>query len=180
MSPILNLLGERAERVILEEKFENWPPSGWTINNNGGNCQWVSTADTQMPNYAGGSGEAAAADSFSCGYAVPKGAMDTELITPLFDLSMADSATLTYVTAYNDWGGHDDFADVSISLDGGTTWTSLLLWQEDDHDPDGPGENVTIDLTPYSGSIMTLLRFHYYATASDLWWVIDDVTIKRK
>ena len=41
------------------------------------------------------------------------------------------------------------------------------------------GETVTLDLTPYAGTIQTRLRFHYYGVW-DWWWMIDQVRVTRK
>ena len=60
----------------LKEPFEVFPPEGWTIIDNGGDCVWESTETTGMPNYAGGEGFAATADSDDCGNGTT---MDTEL-----------------------------------------------------------------------------------------------------
>jgi lysophospholipase L1-like esterase len=177
MAPVLHLLGDRPERTVLQEDFESWPLSGWTIVNNGGDCVWQSHPILPTwPNYAGSSGMAAAANSDFCG---PGTTMNTDLLSPLLDLSMAEEATLTYVTSYNDYLFDADYAEVSISTDGGTSWASLLRWEED-HDRTGPGEVVTLDLTPYAGSIMTRLRFRYYAPDWDFWWMIDQVRVTRK
>lgn len=71
---------------IFYEEFESWPPAGWSIINNGGSCVWRSTErnDANRPNYTGGEGEAADADSDRCGSSTT---MDTELRTPVLDFS---------------------------------------------------------------------------------------------
>jgi hypothetical protein len=175
MAPVLHLLGDRPERTVLQEDFESWPPAGWSIINNGGDCVWQTNTASGRDNYAGGSGMAAAANSFDC----LSGArtMNTDLLSPLLDLSMAEEATLSYISAYFDFSGND-YAEVAISTNGGTTWTPLLRWEED-HSPIGPGEAVTLDLTPYAGSIMTRLRFRYEGVW-DWWWMIDQVRVTRK
>ncbi|MEM2935421.1 MAG: choice-of-anchor J domain-containing protein, partial [Candidatus Thermoplasmatota archaeon] len=67
-----------------------------------------------------------------------------------------------------------DYAAVDISTDGGETWTNLLTWTTD-HSPIGPGELVTIDLTPYIGNIV-IIRWHYFGIWA--WWFeIDNVKI---
>ncbi len=159
--------------TVLSEDFETWLPTGWTIVTNGGDCTWESTATTGRPNYAGGDGEAADADSDWCGSGTT---MDTELWTPAIDLSGYDEAKLDFVAAYNDItaGGGDYFA-VDVSSDGGATWTNLLSWNED-HDATGPGEAVSIDLTPYL-SDQVVVRFHYVAPGWDWWAEVDQVRV---
>ena len=77
-----------------------------------------------------------------------------------------------------DWSDND-YAEVSISMDGGATWTQLSHWEENHPSTVGESEAVTVDLTPYAGSIMTQLRFHYVAPDWEYFWIIDDVTVTR-
>jgi hypothetical protein len=181
MAPVLHLLGDRDEREVLHQDFEVWPPAGWSIVNNDGDCVWESNDATGEDNHAGGEGMAAAANADDCGSGKK---MNTELRSTVIDLSMAESAQLSYVASYDDspsgTGENADYADVDISTDGGITWTNLLRWAGSDHDRIGPGEAVTIDLTPYTGSIFTVIRFHYYAPEWDWWWMIDQVKVTRK
>jgi uncharacterized repeat protein (TIGR01451 family) len=161
---------------FLTEDFESsFPPVNWTVVNNGGTCVWTrnDAFATPRPNYAGGLGFAADADSDKCGSGTT---MDTELRTMTLDLSEVQTATLQYVTAYNDIGVGGDFADVDVSVDGGTTWTNLLHWDED-HSANGPGELVTLDLTSYAGYSNVMLRYHYYLATYDWWWEVDQVSM---
>lgn len=152
--------------TVLSEDFESWLPTGWMTVTNGGDCSWESTATTGRSNYAGGDGEAAIADSDWCGSGTT---MDAELWTPAMDLSAYDSASLNFIAAYNDLSTGDVF-NVDVSSDGGTSWTNLLSWNED-HSAYGPGEAVSLDLTPYL-SANVVVRFHY--TAGWDWWAIVD------
>jgi len=156
------------------EHFEGaFPPAGWQVVNNGGTCVWQrnDAFATPRPNYAGGQGFCADADSDRCGSG---STMNTELRTYALDLSGATTATLQYIASYNYLGS--DYANVDISVDGGATWTTLLHWAED-HSPNGPGEAVTLDLTPYTGYSNVLIRFHYYAPGWDWWWEVDQVQV---
>ncbi len=157
--------------TVLSEDFEAWPPTGWTIQNNGGDCVWESTATTGRTNYAGGDGEAAVADADDCGGGTT---MDTELITPAMDLSGGGTATLDFVASYN-WLASGDLFEVNVSSDGGTTWTNILSWAED-HDAYGPGEAVSLDLTPYA-SATTLVSFHFVAPGWNWWAEVDQVRV---
>ena len=161
---------------LLTEDFEGaFPPAGWSVINNGGTCVWTrnDAFATARPNYAGGDGYCADADSDKCGSG---STMDTELRTMVLDLSTATTATLQYVTAYNDIATGGDLADVDASIDGGTTWTNLLSWDAD-HSPNGPGEAVTIDLTQFQGQPSVILRFHYWIATYDWWWEVDQVRV---
>jgi len=158
--------------TILHEDFEGaFPPANWTvIENSEAGGIWKRNDDWGRNNYAGGYGYCADADSDNFGSAT----MDTELWTPVLDLSGYSSATLSFIAAYNDYSD-SDYADVDISVDNGATWVNLLHWEEN-HSPYGPGENVTIDLTPYVGSSSVIIRWHYFGYY-DWYWEIDNVTI---
>jgi len=153
--------------VVLEEDFETWPPAGWTIFDNGGDCVWDSNVIIGRTNYTGGSGNCAIADSDTCGELTT---MDTELRSPVIDLSGVANALLEFKTDYDYYAS--DVATVDISTNGGSTWTNLLTWSEDHWGP----LTVQIDLTPYVGSATVIIRFHYVG-AYDWWWEIDDVVI---
>ena len=158
---------------MLREDFESWPPEGWNIINNGGDCVWDGNGTAGKTNYAGGSGYCADADADECGEGTT---MDTELRTPALNLSDITNATFSFVSSYNNFS-NSEFANVDISTDGGTTWVNLLSWHEDHH-ANGPGEIVHLDLTPYVGNSWVIIRFHYYAPGWYWWWQIDDVVIR--
>ncbi len=162
--------------TVLEEHFEGtFPPTGWTVVNNGGNCDWQrnDAFATARPNYAGGDGFCADADSDKCGSSTT---MDTELRTMPLDLSGYTIASLDYVSSYNDIATGGDLADVDVSIDGGTSWTNLLRWDED-HSPNGPGEPVSLDLTPYAGQASVMIRFYYHVATYDWWWEVDQIRV---
>lgn len=163
--------------TVLTEEFEGaFPPTGWTVINNGGNCVWQrnDAFAAARPNYAGGVGFCADADSDKCGSATT---MDTELRTMSLDFSGYTIASLDYISSYNDIGTGGDLADVDVSIDAGTTWINLLRWDED-HSPNGPGEPVSLDLTPYAGQSDVMIRFHYHVATYDWWWEVDHVRIR--
>jgi len=112
----------------LNEAFEVWPLTGWTIvNNEGDYCVWnAGSADNGVvePNYTGGTGNYADADSDNCGREIP---MDTELWTPPMDLTQMSYPWLEFKSDmfYFD-GGRTEYFAVDASPDGGTSWTNLL------------------------------------------------------
>ena len=161
---------------VVEEHFEGaFPPAGWSVINNGGNCVWQRNDQWSpaRPNYAGGQGTCADADSDRCGSGTT---MNTELRTMVLDLTGLTTATLQYVASFNYLGSTGEFANTDISTDGGATWTTLLHWVED-HSAYGPGEQVVLDLTPYAGQNNVMIRFHYNAPGWDWWWEVDQVKV---
>ena len=153
------------------EDFEgSFPPDGWEVINNGGTCVWQRNDAWPRDNYAGGDGFSAAADSDACGIGTT---MNTELHSPVLDLSAAAVASLEFIASYNHLGSSS--FRVHVSDDGGDTWTTELTWNAD-VDPFGPGEPVSIDLAPYLGSSNVIISFHY--TAGWDWWVqVDQIRI---
>ena len=160
--------------TILSQEFESdFAPHGWQIINHDGDCVWQRNdqIESGRPNYAGGDGFSATADSDNCGRGT---VMDTELRTPPLDLSSATVAQLNFIAAYR----HLDQSDfrVRVSTDGGQNWTNLLHWAA--HvSPEGPGQAVTLDLTPYTGYNNVTISFHYRASAWNWWVQIDQLHI---
>jgi len=167
--------------VIFDEDFDGgaFPPAGWSVVNTGGNCVWQSNTDWGRANLTGGTGVCADADSYLCGDAHWPPVMDTELRTPVLDLSAVYNATLSFRASYEDYeyAALNDYAEVDISTDGGTSWTNLLSWDEDYPDENQPHAIVTLDITPYCGSATVIIRFHYVAPEWSWWFEVDDVQI---
>jgi uncharacterized membrane protein len=157
--------------VLLSEDFEDsFPPDGWTVINNGGNCVWGRNDDIPRPNYAGSDGFSAAADADICGSGTT---MNTELRTPVLDLSAVSSVRLDFVAVYRHHGSGS--FRVLASGDSGATWDTLLTWTSHVH-PEGPGQTVTLDLAAYSGSSEVIISFRY--VAGNGWWAqVDQVRI---
>jgi uncharacterized repeat protein (TIGR01451 family) len=158
--------------LLQEEHFEDvFPPDGWSVINNGGTCVWQRNDQHNRPNYAGGDGFSASADSDRCGSGTT---MDTELLTPVIDLSGATAASLDFIASYNHLSTSS--FRVKISTDNGSSWTTLLTWTASQN-PNGPGLPVSLDLTPFVGSSQTLISFHYAAPGWHWWAQVDQVVI---
>lgn len=140
------------DSTVLEEHFETWPPAGWQIINNGGDCDWDSSTNIGGTNLTGGSGASAMADSDSCGSGTT---MNTELWTPAMDLTGYDSAELKANAYLNIFSGGGETFTIDVSDDGGSTWANLLTWTDDQS-----GQEVAFDLTPYA-TANVVVRFTY-------------------
>jgi uncharacterized repeat protein (TIGR01451 family) len=153
---------------LLEEHFEGaFPPAGWTITTSTAtDCDWMQGDPSD--NLTGGSGYFADADSDDCGSGTT---MDTELWSPQLDLSSSSSLRLEFAYDYRHLSTSS--ADVDISTNGGITWTTIWSRSADDRGP----ATASIDLTPYTGSANTRIRFHYVSPGWYWWWQIDDVRI---
>jgi len=170
--PVTFMEGEQ----ILFEDFEGteFPPAGWTmVDNEGNGVVWGSTSD----NYSGGKGNAAIADSDAAGTVD----YDTELITPEIDINKKEGVVVQYYANYQNLL-NEDFLDLDISTDGGTTWTNVLRWNEDHGSLRSvPGEFVSVELDEYlTGASSMKLRWHYYNPNTGDWdWYaqIDEVEV---
>ncbi len=149
-----------------------WPPSAWTvINNLAGGGVWDLNTTWGRPNYAGGNGTCADADSDAFG-----AAMDTEL-RATFNFTGITRPFLKFITSYNDFSLNDS-ARTQVSTNGGTTWVTLANWTAD-ISPTGPGSNIVFDLQAFAGQPNVMLRF-WYVGDYDYWWEVDDVYVFDK
>lgn len=160
--------------TALHEEFESGIPWDWVVVDNAGSCAWNVNDPFSIPNYTGGEGLTAAADSASCG---PDTVMDTEMHTPPLDFSAADEVWLTFRAdfyPYTDGEGNPlDHAYLDISTDGGSNWTTLL---DIDYPIWGPSL-ILQDLSAYAGEPQVTVRFRYVAPGWHAWWQVDDVNV---
>jgi hypothetical protein len=152
--------------LFMEEDFEGqFPPQGWTNNVITGDT-WHRNDFYNRPNYAGGNGFCAVADSDNYG-----GPVECELI---LDLSGISVGKLSYISSYKYVEG--GYADVDVSVDNGVSWINVLHWMEH-HDFYGPGEYVEINLLPFRESSPLHIRFHFFAPGWDWYWEIDEINL---
>ncbi|MFC4334602.1 S8 family serine peptidase [Salininema proteolyticum] len=148
----------------LGEQFESGA-GGWEIVNNG---DYAWTYDSGRVNSTPGSDGFAMADSDEAGVGAT---VDTELISPVFDLSSADDKTLTWANDYNHLSNSQ--ADVLLSVDGGDSWESIWSASSDVRD-----STESVDLSAWGDATEAQLKFHYVDGGSwAWWWAVDDVMI---
>ncbi|MFJ2959744.1 carboxypeptidase regulatory-like domain-containing protein [Streptomyces sp. NPDC087270] len=140
----------------------------WSVVNAPGTTQgWVFDDPGHRGNHTGGTGGFAIADSNYANTRLPE---DTQLISPVYDLSGDVSPELTFDTDYR--GSSTQTGDVDISRDGGKTWTNL--WHQTFQWLLGPSD-VEIPLTAYARQPDIRVRFHY--TGPGLYWALDNVSV---
>lgn len=156
------------------EQFEGGvPPVDWSVINNIESCSWMSTDPENRPNTSGGAGEAAVANSDGCG---PDTVMDTELWSPVLDLSSYENVWLSFRTSFigttDEFGSPFSWGNVDVSTNGGADWTNLLQL----YGFTGAYGQV-LDLSDFAGEDEVMLRFHYISNVWDWWWMVDEVTL---
>jgi len=153
----------------ISEDFEgDFPPAGWTVTNIGGDCDWTDNDTVGRPNFAGGNGLSAAADSDACGQET---AMDSALVSPTF--SVSGTTELSFLMSYRHLGSSR--FDVEISTNG-TDW-DLLESFTSSVDGEGPGAFQTYDLSAYDGAQDAQVRFRYVSPAWNWWAQVDNVNV---
>ena len=158
--------------IYFEEHFEagTFPPPGWTISNNGGDCLWSDESGETSPegNLTPGWDGFADADSDACGSGTT---MDTSLVSPPIDLTSAPDGTfLEFASDFKNPGIQT--ATVEIINSGVATWTRIFTLT-------GASQNTFahIDLTNYLGYPNTQIRFRFISPGWGYWWQVDDVLV---
>jgi N-acetylneuraminic acid mutarotase len=149
--------------------FEGWtgpaPRQGWSVTDSAtSGFAWEFDDPDQQWNLTGGSGNFAVADPFDHGGA----AEDTELVSPVMDMSH-QSAELQFDAAF--LAAPDSTADVGLSVDGGTTWTTV--WHHDTTDFVG---HVDLPVPQAAGHSRVKVRFHFAGQGLTL-WELDNVRV---
>ncbi|MBI4999929.1 MAG: hypothetical protein HZB92_00150, partial [Euryarchaeota archaeon] len=165
--------------VFLNEKFEGtFPPAGWSVDTLAG-LGWERNDWWGDGNYVTGGGDYCA-DVNSDAYGT---SLESVLYTPTLTFGGLPPSTPLYLEYDANFQCYitDDQGWTEISIDGGTSWTTLLYWNED-HPPGGtyvaPGVHVSIDISAYAGEPSVQFRFYYYAPDWDWYWQLDNVVIQ--
>jgi hypothetical protein len=158
----------------LDEGFEYGSPADWTIVDNAGtSAVWRFDDPGGRRNLTGGTGSFAIADSDYYGFVQ----MDTEMRTPVMDMSGYSEVDLEFSTDfYYASGFGDEKADVDVSVNGASgPWTNV--WHKEGADYPGPVAE-SIDISSIAGGESTVMvRFRYHDAYFDWWWQVDDVRI---
>ncbi|KGO94857.1 T9SS type A sorting domain-containing protein [Flavobacterium subsaxonicum] len=155
----------------LTEDFEgDFPPTGWSIETTNEDYTWEVYTDGPI------NGD----QSANVQYDPALVDQDESLVSPEFTVPSGDDATLVFTTSLSYYWSVDpnnnyDFI-VSISTDGGTTWTSI--WNEDDADEFETYVpfDVSVNLSEYAGDTAQL-KFQY-AGSDGAQLVIDDISVQ--
>jgi hypothetical protein len=137
-------------------------PDGWSVTGSG--HIWRFDDPAGRGNLTGGAGGFAIADS---GYFADR--QNTSLLSPVLDLTGNDTPAVRFDTFYRKFSDASK-ADVDLSVDGGTTWSTV--WHRDTVSA-GPGTE-SIALRAAAGKSAVRVRFRY--TGDDAYyWQVDNV-----
>jgi hypothetical protein len=180
----LSTTGYQSRDSILGGDFNQANPAGWTggnaNNSNGGpNNNWGEATNGSgkvYGTYQYGSG-APSGNKYQVvsGVTLNPSGRDS-LITPLFSTIGRTSLTLDWYQGYNFNGTAS--GQVQISIDGGSTWTTLATYNSSSPNiAQNPfNSHQTIDLNAYLGQANVKIKFLYTGTSGSA-WALDDVNV---
>ncbi|WP_051950680.1 carboxypeptidase regulatory-like domain-containing protein [Actinacidiphila yeochonensis] len=151
------------------EAFTGWSGSsvhdGWTVTDSAGTGQaWVFDNLSGYAAPPGGDADFADADSDYYGQG---GRQDTSLVSPVIDLSDKVDPEIGFDSTYISFPGQT--GSVDLSLDGGTTWTSVFQ-------PDGSSKHIDVPIPQAAGQSDVRVRFHFTGSWSRR-WELDNILV---
>ena len=163
-------------RGLVAAFFENFNslsagpdlPTGWTTRDNTSDGAWEINDEDGESNFLYHN------DGFS-GVALQNDTVVTSVISlpPVVDYHYE-----LEFSEYIDFGTYANYSGISISQDGGLTWTEIYgLSGSAEHGPDGWNLNVNVDLSGYDGDVH--LAFVYIGSYQH-GYGLDDITIQSK
>ncbi len=161
---------------LFMEDFSFGLPPDWTVVDGGNTADsWV----TPSPRPLAGFGDYlfAICDSDEAGSGDVT--LDESLIMPSQDFTGYANPHLQITTYYNDIAANDsvEFAAIDVSIDGGTNWTNLVLWDDDIGTATAPAIEF-VDLSVAGNESDVQIRFRYADGGAWAWyWAIDDVIV---
>lgn len=151
--------GMRVSKVILKEDFAGAIPETWTMSGSW-NTENSCGRNIESP--------------FVSPYAIVDSSCTTtgiaELVSPPLATDFCSDAQLAFSNQYNHNTGN---VEVDISDDGGITWTNGLYMASDDGYPAANWK--FIDLSGFSGSDDTTIKFKYSDSSGDGYWALDNI-----
>lgn len=161
---------------VFDESFDAGLPPGWTVLANGDPAAvWRFDNPAGRDNLTGGSNGFAIADSDFFGQVD----MDTELRTPVIDVSRYETLTLEFKFDFLWWrlGGDEAVAiDVSTNAEAGPWFNLITASGTSLRGPRTPA----FDVSAAAGAPSAMFRFHYKQAIGDWWWQVDDVRLSGR
>ncbi|MGW3632155.1 carboxypeptidase regulatory-like domain-containing protein [Streptomyces sp. NPDC005122] len=169
-------IGYTPRRIDNNETFDSTTaaPAGWTVTNAAGTANgWQFDDPIQRGNATGGTGSFAVVESDQGPFGPHQ---DSQLTSPAYDLSDAQSAELTFKTSYTA-NLTQQHMTVDASTDGGKTWQNA--WAGPRVGGTSDHLTVAVPLRQYAGQRSVRLRFHFVADWG-YYWALDDVTLQSR
>ena len=155
---------------VINEDFEGGIPGDWTIIDGGASTDtWTDTNPSGLTAAGGCAGIFVSFDSDDVGSGI---ACDEIIRTPDLNCSNPIPYILEFNHQVNSFLG-DEILTVDISNDGGSTWTNLLTYG--DEDVEGL---VTVDITSHASGYYHVIIQWRYIGEYDYWWMFDNVKVK--
>ena len=153
--------------VIFTEAFSSGL-GNWTVNDNNYDDYTWGYCSNGSWNFTGGSGGFAMADSYN---SWADGWYDT-LVSPVIDVTGFTNLTVSAQISYQH-DTEDGYADVSYSVDNGTTWTPLQEWTATYQG--AASWEIALD----AGTTDFMLAFEYYQPEWSYYeYQVDDVVVE--
>jgi hypothetical protein len=147
----------------------NWT----TANTSGSGAAWTNRANNYVYNSETFSGCGGTKYLMSTSDGATSGT--TTLTSPVFSTVGLTSITLTFKQYYN-WYISGESANVEISTNNGSTWTSLASYTSDQGTAGAFTTPSFANLSAYAGFSQCFIRFRY-VTTNDWYWCLDDIKI---
>ena len=147
------------------------PPAGWSVVQRTALGGWRFRDFGNRGNLTGGADGFAMMDSDFFGIGNTE---DSDLVTPTLNLSDVSAPYIRFNSDYRAFS--NGFGDLDLSIDGGTTWTTLL--HQSNTDRRGPRQEL-FALTGAGGQSNVKIRFHYMGTWA-WWWEVDNVEVLNR
>jgi hypothetical protein len=148
-------------------------PQGWTVSGVNSDGVWRFDDPTGRGNVTGGDGAFAIADSDNGPFGPHQ---DTSLVSPAYDLSHAQSATVNFKTSWLANLSQQQMT-VDASTDNGATWKTV--WGGPKTGGTVTNATVSVSLREFAGQSSVRLRFHFVANWA-YFWEVDDVTVESR
>lgn len=173
--------GAAASGTILSQTFNSGLGS-WTVDTFGSisivsGAEWKACADSYLneqgwyrsPDYS----------TFVMANADTSGSsttLSTRLTSPTFSLAEYASANLSFEHAYEYWPAGDVYVNQEISINGGSTWTTITNYQGASVGNKMSFQSNSVSLNSYLGNANVKIRFYYKSTFG-YYWAIDNIII---
>ncbi len=153
--------------TYLSENFDSGIPSSWTVVDNSGNGPWMGVTDYNGNTLDGTPFVMTDSDAAGSGNVI-----DTELQSPVVDISAANTVFLSFDHYFETYTGADT-ADVDVF--DGTQWVNIYTTSSDIGGWGSPDHQL-IDVTAYKNANFQV-RFHHYNADYEWYWAVDNVML---